>query len=656
MIMKDVSMEMSERVTELVKNKKILELAQIKRDTGVSGLLDDYDAFGGALGGKKLLAKLVVRPMLESGCCSAQDLLYKLNSTFSEVYSATKSRDKRDNDGEIVSQFDYDIIRELIEMGIEKITKSPEDYDTVLVVGTTGVGKSTLVNYLTDARFKIEKKYNSYLINLDELDQRNRPRIGNDVDSSQTTIPNMWRDDVHRIIFWDCPGFYDIGGSIQEIANALYIKRLFEISQNVKIMMVAEREAISPDSRINPNALVKPLSQLAEVLGVDKLKSAISLVITKVDQSASETLDVKSVRAKLSERLDSLKRVKDCSSQCIRMLQFFISDESRISLFHSPQQYGNSGWWNTVTSFVGGGSQEYKFSAEDREAVFANIASSKPLNNLSVSPIISFAAKFTVDELIKMMQEEFLDYIRGSGLRDLLKNTISKFDSSEYRKLVGKFKNFTDKVLHIANMPCASSLNSSSCSDVCEVAAALVSKMNEGADDKISKFGTDNAIKWGESARFIQLKYDYVDFLRTIKPKACSSDKLYGVMNDVGTTVNDTARNVIGKIVEDTMSYEASSIKGSVGHYITKISNTSLLEKERNEIQDLSLNSFSFLMQYLETKKVNVSAINTVVGDIQALEGKLAGFNAQSPINKAVEDIRKYYVDKINEQEKREKK
>jgi len=50
---------------------------------------------------------------------------------------------------------------------------------------------------------------------------------------SETKIPNKCETD-EGLIIWDCPGFEDTNGIVQEIANSFYIQRLFEISENIK--------------------------------------------------------------------------------------------------------------------------------------------------------------------------------------------------------------------------------------------------------------------------------------------------------------------------------------------------------------------------------------------------------------------------------------
>ena len=42
-------------------------------------------------------------------------------------------------------------------------------------------------------------------------------------------MPNKWIDSEGNT-FWDCPGFNDTKGSVQDIKNGFFIKRIFEVS------------------------------------------------------------------------------------------------------------------------------------------------------------------------------------------------------------------------------------------------------------------------------------------------------------------------------------------------------------------------------------------------------------------------------------------
>lgn len=47
----------------------------------------------------------------------------------------------------------------------------------------------------------------------------------------------MWVD-KDGAVYWDCPGFNDTKGVEPDIINGFYIKRIFDIANSVKILIV----------------------------------------------------------------------------------------------------------------------------------------------------------------------------------------------------------------------------------------------------------------------------------------------------------------------------------------------------------------------------------------------------------------------------------
>ena len=195
---------------------------------------------------------------------------------------------------------------------------------SALVIGKTGVGKSALVNYLTNPE-KMEvklykdptKKYSKGNLVIKVKSCPDSPIIGDNVNAT-TTTPNKWG------MYWDCPGFDDNTGAEQDIANAFFIKKVFDTSKDIKLILVIGWKDF--DGNVNE------LKRLTDTLGnlfndVDDIMPSLSLVVTKVPHGKT-AYDVKGH----IERLLSAKCFEQDSSGK-KILEFCLDSENMIALF-----------------------------------------------------------------------------------------------------------------------------------------------------------------------------------------------------------------------------------------------------------------------------------------------------------------------------------
>ena len=122
-----------------------------------------------------------------------------------------------------------------------------------MVLGTTGAGKSTLIHQLVDRKVVAEYPQNETSLKLfvrkeDQIGEAFA--IGHGV-TSCTTNPNAYHDKQNNIIWWDCPGFLDTKGIIQDLCNQIAVSELFTGKKPSKILLVAS-EAKFRDDRGSP--------------------------------------------------------------------------------------------------------------------------------------------------------------------------------------------------------------------------------------------------------------------------------------------------------------------------------------------------------------------------------------------------------------------
>ncbi len=169
---------------------------------------------------------------------------------------------------------------------------------SVILIGETGVGKSTLINLLAGVTLKAQ--YDDDLGETSIRAERPLPhfRIGHSA-ASETTFPR--HHTIGEVTFWDTPGLNDNRGTAQQVANAICMKKVFERSQGVKLLVVTtERDLIQ--SRAAPlTSLVSALNQLLPEQS-HKIKGSVSLVVTGTHPLRTPSQIAESIRRAINEQ------------------------------------------------------------------------------------------------------------------------------------------------------------------------------------------------------------------------------------------------------------------------------------------------------------------------------------------------------------------
>ena len=97
-------------------------------------------------------------------------------------------------------------LKQMIKDGISSIPKDPNANEAVIVIGDTGVGKSTILAFLSGAELFV--RYEGLKPVLD-CPNGNAIKIGHEK-YSETSIPN--KVVIENLAFYDCPGFKDNKG------------------------------------------------------------------------------------------------------------------------------------------------------------------------------------------------------------------------------------------------------------------------------------------------------------------------------------------------------------------------------------------------------------------------------------------------------------
>jgi hypothetical protein len=104
--------------------------------------------------------------------------------------------------------------------------------------------------------------------------------------ASTTSLPAPWID-PNGITFWDCPGFNDTKGFEQDIINAFFIKKIFDFSDEVKVIIVVSESTIKGIA----NRFIELISKLENLfLDFNIILESVCLVLTKTKLKTPEKI------------------------------------------------------------------------------------------------------------------------------------------------------------------------------------------------------------------------------------------------------------------------------------------------------------------------------------------------------------------------------
>ena len=104
------------------------------------------------------------------------------------------------------SQLNLAKLKRLIETGVSSIPVDKKHKEAILVIGDTGVGKTTILSYLARRKLIIKIQVLNTILDSDD---KTGLKIGHDK-FSETTVPSKIL--IDNQVFFDCSGFKDNRG------------------------------------------------------------------------------------------------------------------------------------------------------------------------------------------------------------------------------------------------------------------------------------------------------------------------------------------------------------------------------------------------------------------------------------------------------------
>lgn len=164
-------------------------------------------------------------------------------------------------------------LKQLIHDGITAIPVDKDNASAVLVIGDTGVGKSTILSFLSGSPLVV--KFDGLKPTLDNVGAA-KIKIGHEK-YSETSIPT--KVVIDKIAFYDCPGFKDNKGEEYEISNSFFVQRLLELYQKVKIVLIIDESHISEARADKLPKLIRNLRK--SFITFEDIKDGVSVIINR---------------------------------------------------------------------------------------------------------------------------------------------------------------------------------------------------------------------------------------------------------------------------------------------------------------------------------------------------------------------------------------
>ena len=174
----------------------------------------------------------------------------------------------------LIKQSEDEVENALKDIGNE------EDFEVVLLIGPTGSGKTTLFYGIMNKTLKVIEQ--DYLKVLEPEERIKGFKVGHSYEA-ETTIPNLYYDSENKVLYCDCPGFFDTRGEIQDIANSFSIDQLLNCSKHFKILFVISIfDIISGKGK----DLVDGCFMLEKMISKEsEIQNSICLIITHCDSN-----------------------------------------------------------------------------------------------------------------------------------------------------------------------------------------------------------------------------------------------------------------------------------------------------------------------------------------------------------------------------------
>ena len=150
--------------------------------------------------------------------------------------------------------------------------------DVVLVIGNTGAGKSTTINYLIGREMKREKIFGKIVV-VPKIEDSSIAGIGH-TSESHTLHPTVYKSADGKITYIDCPGFMDNRGYEERAWISIATEMTVKKSKIIKaVLVVIDYNSINTDKGAGFKSVMDTLGKLLKE--PEKVSNSLLFCFTK---------------------------------------------------------------------------------------------------------------------------------------------------------------------------------------------------------------------------------------------------------------------------------------------------------------------------------------------------------------------------------------
>ena len=233
-------------------------------------------------------------------------------------------------------------IVEFIKNGGSKCSSSKNN--AIMVLGLTGTGKSTLINYLNGVQLVCKKNAKNAWI-LDLLKENSSLPCGFEIGNttaSKTLYPAVYSPEDKDFSYIDNPGFKDNRNFGVEIANAFFREQITHEVQQLKFLLLLTQQDIGLRGQQFRES-IKAFSSFigmfddSAIENMIHLSKSIGIVVTRVEnEGENDKHMIKILSESLSEILDGEKEADKLSKNEEVVFRYVI--ENNVEIFSNPKK------------------------------------------------------------------------------------------------------------------------------------------------------------------------------------------------------------------------------------------------------------------------------------------------------------------------------